>query len=50
MGNQLDSIVKAIEAATNTIMAMMEKNEDALEKLRATISDANQIALLDQIT
>ena len=50
MGNQLDAIVKATEEATNTIMVMMERNEDALEKLHATITDANQIALLDQIT
>lgn len=50
MGDQLDAIVKATEEATNTIMAMMEKNEDALGKLRASITDADQIALLDQIT
>jgi chemotaxis protein CheZ len=50
MGHQSDAIVKAREEATNTIMAMMEKNEDALEKLPATITDANQIALLNQIT
>ncbi len=31
MGDQLDAIVKATEEATNTIMTMMEKNED--EKL-----------------
>ena len=31
IGDQLDAIVKATEEATNTIMTMMEKNED--EKL-----------------
>ena len=50
MGDQLDAIVKATEDATNTIMAMMEKNEDALGKLRASITDPDQVALLDQIT
>jgi chemotaxis protein CheZ len=50
MGDQLDAIVKATEEATNTIMAMMEKNEDAVGKLRDGITDADQIALLDQIS
>ena len=50
MGDQLDAIVKATEEATNTIMAMMEKNEDAVGKLRESITDADQLALLDQIS
>ncbi len=49
MGDQLDAIVKATEEATNTIMECMESNEDAIGKLRALISDPDQVALLDQI-
>ena len=50
MSDQLDAIVKATEEATNTIMAMMENNEDAVGKLREGITDADQLALLDKIS
>lgn len=50
MGEQLDAIVKATEEATNTIMSSMEKNDDVIDKLRETITDPAQLALLDQIT
>lgn len=50
MSDQLDAIVQATEEATNTIMESMEKNEEALGKLRENITDPDQLALLDQIS
>ena len=50
MSDQLDAIVKATEVATNTIMECMEKNDDVVTKLRENITDADQLALLDQIS
>ena len=50
MGDQMDAIVKATEAATNTIMEAMEAAEEANGKLREQITDPAQVALLDQIT
>ena len=49
MSDQLDAIVKATEDATNTIMEMMEKNDDIISKLKETITDDEQVKLLDQI-
>ncbi len=50
MSDQLDAIVQATEDATNTIMECMEKNDDVVTKLRDNITDADQLALLDQIS
>ncbi len=50
MGEQLDAIVKATEEATNTIMNAMEKNDEAIGKLRERITDDEQLALLDVIS
>ena len=50
MSDQLDAIVQATEEATNTIMGCMEKNDDIVTKLRENITDAGQLALLDQIS
>ena len=50
MSDQLDAIVQATEVATNTIMECMEKNDDVVTKLRENITDADQLALLDQIS
>ena len=50
MSDQLDAIVQATEEATNTIMECMEKNDDIVTKLREGITDAGQLALLDQIS
>jgi len=50
MGDQLDAIVKSTEEATNTIMACMEKNEEAVTALREKIDDPEALALLDNIT
>ena len=50
MSDQLDAIVQATEEATNTIMGSMEKNDDIVTKLRENITDADQLALLDQIS
>ena len=49
MGDQLDAIIKATEEATNTIMDVMERNDDAISKLRQQITNPDQLALLDQI-
>ena len=49
MGEQLDAIVAATEEATNSIMETMERNGDLLDKLREGVSDAGQLALIDQI-
>jgi len=50
MSDQLDAIVKATEEATDTIMGCMEKNDDAVGKLRQAITDEAQLALLDEIS
>ena len=50
MSDQLDAIVKATEDATNTIMEAMEKNDDIVTKLKESITDADPLALLDQIS
>ena len=50
MGQQLDAIVGATEEATNNIMEAMERNGDLLVKLKEGISDAGQLALIEQIT
>ena len=50
MGEQLEAVVAATGAATNTIMESMESNEALLGELREKITDPGQIALLDQIT
>ncbi len=49
MGDQLDAIVKATEEATNTIMAAMEKNSVAIAALKKTITEPEQLALLDDL-
>lgn len=50
MGDQLDAIVAATEAATNTIMEAMEKNDDLLGRLRKGLADPEQLALIDRIS
>ena len=50
MGDQLDAIVHATEEATNTIMNAMDSNEDAIGKLRAKLTDPDDVALLDRIS
>ncbi|MBC8267984.1 MAG: protein phosphatase CheZ [Rhodospirillaceae bacterium] len=50
MGEQLDAIVKATEKATNTIMAATEKSISAVDELRNSVTDPEQITLLDQIS
>ena len=50
MSDQLDAIVKATEEATNTIMECMGKNDDVVMKLHENLTDADQLALLDQIS
>ncbi|MFC1674018.1 protein phosphatase CheZ [Pseudomonadota bacterium] len=50
MSDQLDAVIKATDDASNTIMACAESNEEALIKLRATLTDPAQAALLDSIS
>jgi chemotaxis protein CheZ len=50
MSDQLDAIVKATEEATDTIMGCMEKNDEAVDELRKSLTDKDQLALLDQIS
>lgn len=50
MSDQLDAVIKATDDASNTIMACAEANEEALIKLRATLTDPAQAALLDNIS
>lgn len=50
MSDQLDAIVNATEEATNSIMEMMESNQDALFELRGMEQDPAKLALIDKIT
>ncbi len=47
MGEQLDAIVKATEAATDTIMECMENNTVLLQKLKN--ADSDQAATIDEL-
>ncbi|SDG45758.1 protein phosphatase CheZ [Roseospirillum parvum] len=49
MSDELDAIVAATEGATNTIMENVEGIEDILTQVRAKTSDAEILALLDQV-
>ncbi len=48
MGEQLDAIVESTQDATDVIMDSLEKNGEAVGKLKEMITDKDQIALLDQ--
>ncbi len=50
MGEQLEAVVAATGAATNTIMEAMENNEKLIDALRETITNPAQIAALDRLT
>ncbi len=50
MGEQLDAIVQATEKATNSIMEAMERNEEALGKIRGMVDDAAVLSLLDEMS
>ena len=47
MGEQLDAIVKATEAATETIMECMEESTALLQKLKD--ADSEQVAIIDEL-
>jgi chemotaxis protein CheZ len=49
MGDQLDAIVNATDEATNTIMERVESNSQIVNELKQSITDAEQVALLDKI-
>ncbi|MCR4377318.1 MAG: hypothetical protein NUV50_04410, partial [Rhodospirillales bacterium] len=50
MSDQLDAVIKATDDASNSIMASAESNEDVITKLRATLTDPKQAALLDKLS
>ncbi len=50
MGEQLEAVVAATGAATNTIMEAMENNEQLIDALRETVTNPAQIAALDRLT
>lgn len=50
MSDQLDAVIKATDEASNTIMACAESNEEVIAKLRATLTDPKQAALLDELS
>lgn len=49
MGEQLDAIVKATEAATDTIMECMEADTALLQKLKEANANADQAAIIDEM-
>ena len=49
MSDQLDAIVQATEDATNSIMEVVEQNSETIEKIRGKTSDAEVLALLDEL-
>ena len=49
MGDQMDAIVKATEAATNTIMATVETNESLLNSLKDGLAE-DKIATIEKIS
>lgn len=50
MAEQLDSVVKATDEASNTIMGAVETNEEIVGKLRALVTDPAQKKLLDDLS
>ena len=50
MADQLDAVIEATDEASNTIMQRAEDNEEVLFKLRETLTDPAQAAMLDQIS
>lgn len=50
MGEQLDGIVEATSEAGDTIIEAAERNEAAVDRLRQTLTGAEQVALLDAMT
>lgn len=50
MGEQLDGIVEATVEAGDAIIEAAEQNEAAVDRLRQTLSGAEQVAVLDSIT
>ena len=49
MGEQLDGVVEATKDASDSIMEAIEKNNDAVAKLRESIKETELIDLLDTI-
>lgn len=49
MSEQLDGVIEATKDASDSIMGAVEKNGEAVDKLRELIGDAEQIKLLDTI-
>ncbi len=49
MGEQLDGVVEATRDASDSIMEAIEKNNEAVAKLKESIKDSELIELLDNI-
>ena len=49
MTEQLDGVIEATADATDTIMDAMEKNDAAMSKLQAAITDPGQAKLVDEL-
>ena len=49
MGEQLDGVVEATKDASDSIMEAIEKNNEAVTKLKESIKDPELIELLDNI-
>ena len=49
MSKQLDGILEATVDASDKIMSAVEKNNEAIEKLQALVSDEEQSAVIDEI-
>jgi chemotaxis protein CheZ len=49
MSKQLDGILEATADASDKIMGAVEKNNEAIEKLQALVSDDEQAAVIEEI-
>jgi len=49
MGEQLDGVIEATKDASDDIMAAIEKNNEAVAKLKESLNDPNLIGLVDVI-
>ncbi|MBF0249555.1 MAG: protein phosphatase CheZ [Alphaproteobacteria bacterium] len=50
MADQLDAVIKATDDASNSIMEAAERNEEAVQQLRAIATAPEHAALLDKIS
>ncbi|MBL4748517.1 MAG: protein phosphatase CheZ [Magnetovibrio sp.] len=50
MADQLDAVIKATDDASNTIMGCAENNDEILLELRKTVTDPEQLKLMEKIS